>query len=67
MFLMLHLFELQQLSQFWYDEETINTLVKGAINSTKPNEKIALISCPSLYSAIKKNTNERQGRIAYHF
>ncbi|XP_034186975.1 EEF1A lysine methyltransferase 1 [Osmia lignaria lignaria] len=49
-----------QLSQFWYDEETINTLVKGAINSTKLNEKIALISCPSLYSALKKNTSGQQ-------
>ena len=49
-----------QLSQFWYDEETINTLVKGAINSTKFNEKIALISCPSLYSALKKNTIGQQ-------
>ncbi|XP_029038985.2 EEF1A lysine methyltransferase 1 [Osmia bicornis bicornis] len=49
-----------QLSQFWYDEETINTLVKGAINSTKLNEKIALISCPSLYNALKKNTSGQQ-------
>ncbi|XP_076392913.1 EEF1A lysine methyltransferase 1 isoform X2 [Megachile rotundata] len=49
-----------QLSQFWYDDETINTLVKGAINSTMNNGKIALISCPTLYSALKKSSNKRQ-------
>ncbi|KAK1119745.1 hypothetical protein K0M31_013161 [Melipona bicolor] len=49
-----------QLSQFWYDEKTTDTLVKGAVQCTKYNEKIALISCPTLYNKLKKNCGERQ-------
>ncbi|XP_076160687.1 EEF1A lysine methyltransferase 1 isoform X1 [Ptiloglossa arizonensis] len=49
-----------QLSQFWYDNETTNTLVKGAINSTEINGKIALISCPTLYSKLRNNCGDRQ-------
>ncbi|CAK9821613.1 EEF1A lysine methyltransferase 1 [Anthophora retusa] len=49
-----------QLSQFWYDEETIDTLVRGAINSTESNGRIALISCPTLYGKLKKNGGKRQ-------
>lgn len=49
-----------QLSQFWYDEKTADTLVKGAVQCTKYNEKIALISCPTLYNKLKKNCGERQ-------
>lgn len=57
---MIYTFEFQQLSQFWYDDKTIDTLVKGAIQSTESNGKIALISCPSLYNKLKKNCDERQ-------
>ncbi|XP_046837712.1 EEF1A lysine methyltransferase 1 [Vespa crabro] len=49
-----------QLSQFWYDENTTNTIVKGAINSTPIDGKIALISCPTLYTELKKTCNKRQ-------
>lgn len=49
-----------QLSQFWYDEETTDTLVKGAINSTEADGRIALISCPTLYKKLKKNCGDRQ-------
>ncbi|KZC12204.1 PREDICTED: protein-lysine N-methyltransferase N6amt2 [Dufourea novaeangliae] len=49
-----------QLSQFWYDENTTDTLVRGAINSTEADEQIALISCPTLYSKLKKNCGKRQ-------
>ncbi|XP_017758697.1 PREDICTED: protein-lysine N-methyltransferase n6amt2, partial [Eufriesea mexicana] len=49
-----------QLSQFWYDDNTTDTLVKGAIKCTESNGKIALISCPTLYSKLKKNCGERQ-------
>ncbi|XP_015589435.1 EEF1A lysine methyltransferase 1 [Cephus cinctus] len=48
-----------QLSQFWYDDETVETFIKGAMNATKPNGKIALISCPTLYSRMKKAAGER--------
>lgn len=51
---------LQQLSQFWYNDDTIKALVRGALNSTPANGKIALVSCPSLYSRLKKECGERQ-------
>ncbi|KAK4873447.1 hypothetical protein RN001_015476 [Aquatica leii] len=46
-----------QLSQFWYDEATKNALVKIATARVKPNGRIALISCPTLYNKLK-DTNE---------
>lgn len=49
-----------QLSQFWYDESTTNTIVKGAINSIPVDGKIALISCPTLYTQLKKNCEKQQ-------
>lgn len=51
---------LQQLSQFWYDDKTTEAFVRGALNSTSVNGKIALISCPTLYSKLKKESGERQ-------
>ena len=49
-----------QLSQFWYDDKTIQAFVRGALNSTPANGKIALISCPTLYSKLKKECGKRQ-------
>ncbi|XP_003486580.1 EEF1A lysine methyltransferase 1 [Bombus impatiens] len=49
-----------QLSQFWYDDKTTDTLVKGAIQCTESDGKIALISCPTLYSKLKKTSGERK-------
>ncbi|RZC38130.1 N(6)-adenine-specific DNA methyltransferase 2 [Asbolus verrucosus] len=43
-----------QLSQFWYDEKTVQALVKIALNSVGENGKIALISCPTLYKTLKE-------------
>lgn len=43
----------QQLSQFWYDEDTIEVLAQEAIHTVGPDGKIALISCPSLFPKIK--------------
>lgn len=51
----------QQLSQFWYDDGTKKTLAKvclklilGRANKTQSrNVKIGLLSCPSLYKAIR--------------
>ncbi|CAH0386375.1 unnamed protein product [Bemisia tabaci] len=42
-----------QLSQFWYDEDTIEVLAQEAIHTVGPDGKIALISCPSLFPKIK--------------
>ncbi|XP_046492679.1 EEF1A lysine methyltransferase 1 [Neodiprion pinetum] len=49
-----------QLSQFWYDDETVNSFVKGVIHSTEKTGKIALISCPTLYNKMKKDSDGRQ-------
>lgn len=49
-----------QLSQFWYDDKTIEAFVKGALNSTPTNGKIALISCPTIYSKLKADCGDRQ-------
>jgi len=43
-----------QLSQFWYDERTVDTLVKAAVKSLSPGAKIALVSCPTLYRKMKQ-------------
>lgn len=53
---------LQQLSQFWYDDETVDAFVKGAIKSTEADGKIALVSCPTLYRALKKEAGDRTGK-----
>lgn len=43
-----------QLSQFWYDDNTIDILVKIALNAVNNSGKIALVSCPSLYKKMKQ-------------
>ncbi|XP_056648573.1 EEF1A lysine methyltransferase 1 isoform X1 [Diorhabda sublineata] len=43
-----------QLSQFWYDDNTIDILVKIALNAVHHSGKIALVSCPSLYKKMKQ-------------
>lgn len=51
----------QQLSQFWYDENTIDKLVDIILKTTDSQSKIALISCPTLYSKLKqKSSNENE-------
>ncbi|KAK0182294.1 hypothetical protein PV327_000446 [Microctonus hyperodae] len=49
-----------QLSQFWYDDETVENIVKGALKATEANGKIALISCPTLYKVMKERAGDRQ-------
>ncbi|XP_033230031.1 EEF1A lysine methyltransferase 1 isoform X2 [Belonocnema kinseyi] len=49
-----------QLSQFWYDDETIKKLTKGAIRSTENNARIALVSCPTLYKSVKNVCGDRE-------
>ncbi|KAK3925443.1 EEF1A lysine methyltransferase 1 [Frankliniella fusca] len=43
-----------QLSQFWYDETTAQTLAKEALRCTENKGRIALISCPTLYRPLVK-------------
>ncbi|KAJ3662356.1 hypothetical protein Zmor_006710 [Zophobas morio] len=47
-----------QLSQFWYDDVTIESLVNVALKEVGPDAKIALISCPTLYNKIKQNMSD---------
>ena len=47
-----------QLSQFWYDDETALTLAKEIVrlaNISGKHVSVACVSCPTLYSAIKKH------------
>ncbi|KAJ3293163.1 EEF1A lysine methyltransferase 1 [Borealophlyctis nickersoniae] len=43
-----------QLSQFWYDEATAETLAKEALESTADGDWIACVSAPSAFVALKK-------------
>jgi len=45
---------LQQLSQFWYDEKTCDKIVECIQKTVGPNGTVALISCPTLYKTFKK-------------
>lgn len=49
-----------QLSQFWYDDDTTDSLVKVGLKCTEPDSKIALISCPTIYTKLKKCCGDRQ-------
>lgn len=52
---------LQQLSQFWYDEETTQRLSEEAVTRVGKQGSIALISCPTLYPKIKQLASETKG------
>lgn len=43
-----------QLSQFWYSNETAETLAKALLDGCDENTYIAVVSAPSVYAAIKK-------------
>ncbi|AAS53371.1 AFL001Wp [Eremothecium gossypii ATCC 10895] len=43
-----------QLSQFWYNEETANTLAKALLDGADEDTCIAVVSAPSVYAAILK-------------
>ncbi|CAG9128100.1 unnamed protein product [Plutella xylostella] len=48
-----------QLSQFWYDEATVQSLV-SVIDKTVPDGgRVALISCPTLFVPVKRQIGER--------
>ena len=47
-----------QLSQFWYDDETALTLAKEVVRLADilgEDASVACISCPTLYTAIRKH------------
>ncbi|CAG9789526.1 unnamed protein product [Diatraea saccharalis] len=48
-----------QLSQFWYDEKTIEEMVKVVDASVASGGRVALISCPTLFVPVKTKIGER--------
>ncbi|CAK1547493.1 unnamed protein product [Leptosia nina] len=48
-----------QLSQFWYNEATIQSLVKVIDKSVPDGGKVALISCPTLFVPAKRHVQSR--------
>lgn len=50
---------LQQLSQFWYNEATVQALVKVVDKLLPDNGKVALISCPTLFVPVKRQLADR--------
>ncbi|KAL0280910.1 UNVERIFIED_CONTAM: hypothetical protein PYX00_002064 [Menopon gallinae] len=52
-----------QLSQFWYDDDTIHQLSRSAVSKCDVGSKIALISCPSLYRTIKSSQEVEERKI----
>ena len=60
-----------QLSQFWYDEETAFDLANEVVRLAEViggNASVACVSCPTLYSAIKKHfpSSKCKGKMAYN-
>ncbi|KAF7279827.1 hypothetical protein GWI33_006685 [Rhynchophorus ferrugineus] len=43
-----------QLSQFWYDDKTVEDLAKLTLKIVGSNSKVALVSCPTLYKKVKE-------------
>ncbi|XP_066250017.1 EEF1A lysine methyltransferase 1 [Euwallacea similis] len=43
-----------QLSQFWYDDSTIERLVQITLDTVGLNAKIALVSCPTIFQEMKR-------------
>ncbi|XP_064073965.1 EEF1A lysine methyltransferase 1 [Vanessa tameamea] len=48
-----------QLSQFWYNESTVQALVKVVDKCLQDSEKVALISCPTLFVPVKRQLENR--------
>lgn len=48
-----------QLSQFWYDEVTVQSLVKVIDKMVANSGRVALISCPTLFVPVKRQIATR--------
>ncbi|XP_013194231.1 EEF1A lysine methyltransferase 1 [Amyelois transitella] len=48
-----------QLSQFWYDEATVQALVKVVDKMLPDGGRVALISCPTLFVPVKRQIEDR--------
>lgn len=49
----------QQLSQFWYDEATVHSLVRVVDKVLPDGGRVALISCPTLFVPLKRQVGDR--------
>ncbi|XP_030033097.1 EEF1A lysine methyltransferase 1 [Manduca sexta] len=48
-----------QLSQFWYNEATVHSLVKVVDKVVSDGGRVALISCPTLFVPVKRQIGDR--------
>ncbi|KAF9797984.1 hypothetical protein SFRURICE_005781 [Spodoptera frugiperda] len=48
-----------QLSQFWYDETTVQALVRVVDKTLGAGGRVALISCPTLFVPVKRQVGDR--------
>ena len=55
------------LSQFWYDDQTAEILARECVRIAGNEGKIACISAPSAYVAIKKHFPDSQGNFKFPF
>ena len=53
------------LSQFWYDEDTAFNLAKVLVKMAGKDGKIACISAPTAFVAIKKHFPEAKGNFRF--
>ncbi|CAH2094851.1 unnamed protein product [Euphydryas editha] len=56
-----------QLSQFWYNETTVQYLVKIIDKCLQDNGKVALISCPTLFVPVKRQVGNRASVILLEY
>ncbi|XP_030751001.1 EEF1A lysine methyltransferase 1 isoform X2 [Sitophilus oryzae] len=61
------IFDEDWLSQFWYDDKTIEGLVALTLNIIGPNGKIALVSCPTLYKKMKERAGPNAEVTLYEY
>ena len=50
------------LSQFWYDDKTSEILAQACVQAAGENGKIACISAPTAFVAIKKHFPDAKGK-----
>ncbi|CAH0690385.1 unnamed protein product [Spodoptera exigua] len=48
-----------QLSQFWYDEATVQALVRVIDKTLDAGGRVALISCPTLFVPVKRQLGDK--------
>lgn len=56
-----------QLSQFWYNEATVQALVKVIDKCLPDKGKVALISCPTLFVPVKRQVGNRANVILLEY